>query len=175
MKADIQSTSAHPTFPTSAHLLADPLAHSAYNQPSAYSQLTQRELAESHQSKAAKQQILAYFAALNTGDFLASAELFAEDGQLLPPFESAIVGQAAIAEYLKAEAKGMQAVVQSVDAQPLSETTQMMTQIQVIGQVQAPLFVVNVGWLFVVNERSEIVSLKIKLLAALKDLLHLKR
>lgn len=152
MKADIQPTP------------------SLFNSPTA-DQPTARELAESDRLKVAKQQVSAYFTALNAGDFSASAELFAEDGQLLPPFESAIVGRAAIAEYLKAEAKGMQAVVQSVDAQPLPE----MTHLQVVGQVQAPLFVVNVGWRFVVNERSEIVSLKIKLLAALKDLLHLKR
>lgn len=116
--------------------------------------------------------ISSYYQTLNQGDFQATAMLFAPDGQLLPPFESPMVGREAIAAYLEAEAKGMQAL-------PEEETQEILpsgeTSIKVLGQVQSPLFNVRVRWDFVLNSESEIVTAKIKLLAALRDLLHLKR
>jgi hypothetical protein len=48
-----------------------------------------------------------YFDSLNAGEFEQTASLFALNGELHPPFESAIVGQDAIATYLGTEAKGM--------------------------------------------------------------------
>jgi hypothetical protein len=115
--------------------------------------------------------LLTYFEALNAGDFQAVANLFAIDGHLLPPFESAIEGREAIAAYLASEAKNMQSI-------PQTETQQVAqgedTKVRVVGQVQSSLFVVNVGWQFSLNEQAKITSAKIKLLASLKDLLHLK-
>ena len=116
--------------------------------------------------------VLSYFDRFNAADFAAVAELFAVDGQMLPPFEAAIVGRGAIANYLVAEAKGMKAIPQEGSEQLLPSGE---TQVQVVGQVQTPLFSVNVGWQFMLNSASEIISVQIKLLAALRDLLHLKR
>jgi hypothetical protein len=116
--------------------------------------------------------VLSYFDRFNAADFAATANLFAIDGQLLPPFESPIEGREAIAAYLTTEAKGMKAIPQEASEQPLPSGE---TQVQVGGQVQTPLFSVNVSWQFVLNPDSEIVSVRIKLLAALRDLLHLKR
>jgi hypothetical protein len=116
--------------------------------------------------------VLAYFDCFNAADFAATANLFAVDGQLLPPFESPIEGREAIAAYLATEAKGMKAMPQEASEQLLPSGE---TQVQVVGQVQTPLFSVNVGWQFVLNSDSKIVSVQIKLLAALRDLLHLKR
>ena len=110
----------------------------------------------------------------------ATAQLFAVDGQLLPPFESAIVGREAITAYLNTEANGLKAYPQTLKTEVLSahETGLQVIGLQVIGQVQTALFTINVSWQFVVTptaEAAEIVRLKIKLLAPLKDLLHLKR
>jgi len=128
----------------------------------------------------ARATISAYFATLNANQFSATAQLFVVDGQLLPPFESAIVGREAILAYLSAEANGLQAYPQTLKTEVLSahETGLQVIGLQVIGQVQTALFTINVSWQFVVTpaaEAAEIVSLKIKLLAPLKDLLHLKR
>ena len=142
-----------------------PVARGAEREPS--------QKASEHLSLAtAKDRIAAYFDALNRDDFQASAELFAAEGQLLPPFESAIVGREAVAAYLQAEAKGMRAVIQTLEAELLPSGA---VSLRAIGQVQAPLFAVNVSWQFIVNSASEIVSVKIKLLAALKDLINFKR
>ena len=129
-------------------------------------------------SSEARATISVYFATLNANQFSATAQLFAVDGQLLPPFESAIVGREAITAYLNAEANGLKAYPQTLKTEVLSTHE---TRLQVIGQVQTALFTINVSWQFVVTpaaeaaEAAEIVSLKIKLLAPLKDLLHLKR
>ena len=98
----------------------------------------------------------------------------------MPPFESAIVGREAITAYLNTEANGLKAYPQTLKTEVLSahETGLQVIGLQVIGQVQTALFTVNVSWQFVVTpaaEAAEIASLKIKLLAPLKDLLHLKR
>ncbi|MCX7595706.1 MAG: nuclear transport factor 2 family protein, partial [Fischerella sp.] len=53
--------------------------------------------------------ILRYFQTLNAGEFDDTASLFADDGVMYPPFESGIVGQEAIASYLKQEAPDIKA------------------------------------------------------------------
>ena len=51
--------------------------------------------------------IYEYFARLNKGEFIATAELFAEQGQLDPPFDKQLQGREAISQYLEKEAKGI--------------------------------------------------------------------
>ncbi len=119
--------------------------------------------------------IRAYFEALNAGNFQATANLFAPEGQLLPPFESPIVGRDAIFAYLETEARGMTAMPQA-EAQEIREPASSdEIGIDVVGKVQTALFIVNVRWQFLLNFQSEILSVKIKLLASLQDLLNLKR
>jgi len=113
-----------------------------------------------------------YFALLNAGQFDEVAALFAPEGILYPPFEAGLVGSEAIATYLKAEAKGMRLQPRQIICESLP-TGEM--QFQVNGKVQTPLFGVNVAWYFVINGRNEILSVGVKLLAALEELLHLKR
>ena len=116
--------------------------------------------------------ILRYFQSLNAGDFLATAGLFAADGELHPPFESAVVGRDAIALYLEQEATGMQLFPKQGNAEEIDNG---YTQIQVKGRVQTPLFSVNVGWIFVLNAQQEIAAATIKLLASPQELLSLRR
>lgn len=112
-----------------------------------------------------------YFETFNAGDFEATANLFAADGELKPPFEKSIVGRDAIAAYLKKEAQGMK-------AEPDRETVELLennhSKIEVRGKVQTPLFGVNVAWQFILNPKNEIFSVKIKLLASLQELATLK-
>jgi ketosteroid isomerase-like protein len=135
-------------------------------------ELSSLEISSPEVPSEARATISAYFATLNANQFSATAQLFAVDGQLLPPFESAIVGREAILAYLNAETNSLKAYPQTLKTEVLSTQE---TRLQVIGQVQTALFTINVSWQFVVTPAAEIVSLKIKLLAPLKDLLHLKR
>lgn len=123
-----------------------------------------------------------YFETFNAGDFAATAALFADDGAMFPPFESPVVGAEAIANYLKREAQGMKIEVR----QCVQETLETgITEVKVAGKVQTPLFGVNVSWMFGLNgcsavptsggNRLEILAVRIKLLAALEDLLKLKQ
>lgn len=112
-----------------------------------------------------------YFESLSAEDFLATAHLFAAEGTLYPPFESAVTGREAIVAYLETEAKGLRLSPLSYAADRLEDGH---IQYQVMGKVQTPLFGVNVGWIFVLNAAAEIVSVQIKLLAALEELLKLK-
>ena len=112
-----------------------------------------------------------YFAGFNAGDFDFTAALFAPDGELRPPFESAIVGPEAIAQYLKAEAEGMQACPESLDVQLLGEGCR---QISVRGRVKALVFKVSVAWIFELNEDEQIRSVEVKLLASMQELLSLR-
>lgn len=116
--------------------------------------------------------ILNYFQTLNAGDFSATAALFAADGELNPPFESAVVGPEAIATYLEQEATGMQLLPKQGTAEEMENG---YTQIQVKGRVKTPLFSVNVGWIFVLNAQQEIAAATIKLLASPQELLSLRR
>jgi hypothetical protein len=121
---------------------------------------------------AASATIEQYFALLNRGQFDAVAALFAPEGVLHPPFEAGVVGPDAIATYLKAEANGMQLQPKRMIREKLPDGG---VQFQVNGKVQTSLFGVNVAWYFVINARNEILSVGVKLLAALEELLSLKR
>ncbi|HEY9846284.1 MAG TPA: ketosteroid isomerase family protein [Candidatus Caenarcaniphilales bacterium] len=115
--------------------------------------------------------VLSYFATLNTGAFAQTAALFAAEGVLNPPFESAIVGPAAIATYLEQEAAGLKLQPTQGVVHPLAEDKR---EIQVSGKVQTSVVLVNVAWTFVLNSQSQIVSARIKLLASPQELLNLR-
>ncbi|RAM51994.1 MAG: nuclear transport factor 2 family protein [Hapalosiphonaceae cyanobacterium JJU2] len=116
--------------------------------------------------------ILDYFQTLNAGDFDATANLFANDGVMHPPFESGIVGPEAIANYLKKEALGIKASPE----QGISETLEEgLIQFQVRGKAQTSWCGVNVLWQFVLNLQREILYTKIKLLASPQELLKMQR
>lgn len=113
-----------------------------------------------------------YFSSLNERDFEGVAELFAVDGSLHPPFEKVIAGREAICKYLQAEAIGMEAFPESGKT---VLTPDGGTSYQIAGNVKLSLFTINVGWSINVNAQGEIASVTVKLLAALQDLLPLKR
>ena len=113
--------------------------------------------------------IVNYFATINREEFELTAELFAEAGELLAPFEKPIVGRSAIASYLTKEAKGMQLL-------PKGEKTTKdeLERIKVRGKVKTPLFSVNVAWHFSLNTQQQITQVQIKLLASPQELLGLQ-
>ena len=115
--------------------------------------------------------IAQYFLALNAGDFRSVSQLFAIDGVMEPPFEEIVVGQAAIAQYLEREANGF--VLQPRSSR-LTLLEQGGTEFGILGQVQTSWFTVNVSWTFILNPIPEIVLLRVKLLASLKELLPLR-
>ncbi|BBD62493.1 hypothetical protein NIES2109_53370 [Nostoc sp. HK-01] len=115
--------------------------------------------------------ILNYFATLNAGQFQQTASLFAEDGVMYAPFESGIVGEAAIAAYLQQEAQGIKAYPQQGIIDNL-ENNQI--QVQVTGKAQTSWCGVNVIWLFILNQQRQITYSKIKLLASPQELLALR-
>jgi hypothetical protein len=115
--------------------------------------------------------ILRYFATLNTGEFTATAALFAQDGIMYAPFESGIVGTEAIATYLQQEAQNIkvdphQGITKTLDNQHI--------QVQVTGKAQTAWCSVNVMWYFVLNQTGQIVETTIKLLASPQELLTLR-
>jgi SnoaL-like domain len=116
--------------------------------------------------------IAAYFSTLNRGDFMATAELFAETGCLNPPFEGSIEGREAIAKYLATEARGM-IVCPAAGAMLLRDDR--IAQYHVQGQVKTNYFAINVSWLMQLNTAREIVLVEVKLLAALEELLKFKK
>lgn len=116
--------------------------------------------------------ILNYFTYLNSGDFNATADLFAIQGVLLPPFESPIEGRKAIAEYLTLEGKGLEL---SPKQGKIETTEDQLTKITTTGKVKTSLFSVNVSWDFILTPDQEILFAEIKLLASLQELLHLKK
>jgi hypothetical protein len=116
--------------------------------------------------------ILHYFETLNTGDFQATAALFADDGVMYPPFESGIVGPEAIANYLQQEAENIKAFPHQGIAETL-ENQQM--QFQVIGKAETSWCGVNVKWLFILNPQQQIMEAKVKLLASPQELLALRK
>ncbi|MFM5888571.1 MAG: ketosteroid isomerase family protein [Dolichospermum sp.] len=115
--------------------------------------------------------ILNYFTTLNAGEFTQTAALFAEDGIMYPPFESAIIGQDAIATYLDKEAQDIKAYPQQGISENLPDDH---TQIQVTGKAETSWCGVNVLWLFILNQNKQIIEAKIKLLASPQDLLCLR-
>lgn len=116
--------------------------------------------------------IARYFETLNAGEFEATSALFAAEGKLKPPFEEPVVGSEAIAAYLQAEANGMKLSPTKGTIETLEDGN---TQIQVSGSVQTAFFIVNVGWLFILNPEREILHVTVKLLASLQELVNLRR
>jgi hypothetical protein len=118
--------------------------------------------------------ILNYFRLLNAEAYAEVAPLFAEEGVLYPPFETGVVGPAAIAYYLETEAKGMR--LQPREGITETESTDGVTveQVQVVGKVQTAMFSVNVKWFFTLNERAQILSARVKLMASPQELLNLR-
>ncbi|MEM1251844.1 MAG: nuclear transport factor 2 family protein [Cyanobacteria bacterium P01_H01_bin.21] len=110
-----------------------------------------------------------YFAAFNAHAFDAAAALFATEGALHPPFEAAIVGQAAIARYLGQEAGQMQVYPD----EPYRYDGES-SQLHAIGYVDATAFKVGVEWTFVFTNAIEIQSLSIRLRASMKELLAIR-
>ncbi len=122
-----------------------------------------------------------YFETANADEFDKTAALFAGEGELVPPFEQPIVGRDAIAQYLSAEAAGMTFTPlkceQCEAPHPEANEADIPASSQrclVRGKVKTALFLVNVAWEFTLNEAQEIVSVKVKLLAKLNELLRLK-
>lgn len=113
-----------------------------------------------------------YFEALNAECYSSAALLFAADGVLLPPFEEPIVGQEAIASYLAAKATGMSLYPRQGTSQVLEDNN---TEYCITGKVQTSLFGVNVAWVFVINHQSELMFVRVRLLASPQELLNLRR
>ncbi|BAT51788.1 hypothetical protein NOS3756_07170 [Nostoc sp. NIES-3756] len=116
--------------------------------------------------------ILQYFATLNAGEFAATAALFADDGVMYPPFESAMVGPDAIATYLQQEAQGIKADPREGLEEVLEDG---QVQVQVSGKAQTSWCGVNVLWQFILNQQKQITYTKIKLLASPQELMALRR
>jgi hypothetical protein len=112
-----------------------------------------------------------YFQTFNEGQFADTAQLFAADGQLLPPFEEPIVGPEAIHRYLQQEAEGMQAFPKAVEI--LADASRDRGFI-VRGQVTAIVFKVNCAWIFELTDQEQIASVRVKLLASMQELLNLR-
>lgn len=115
--------------------------------------------------------ILNYFQTLNAGNFIATAELFAVDGVMYPPFESGIVGKNAIARYLQTEAQDVKAYPEQGIVATLDDG---QLQVQVRGKAQTSWCSINVLWLFSLNPQRQITNAQIKLLASPQELLALR-
>jgi hypothetical protein len=116
--------------------------------------------------------IARYFDTLNAGQFANTANLFAMEGVMFPPFEDGIIGPNAIATYLDAEAHGLRLYPQTTICKELPDGQQ---QVHVKGRVQTPLFSVNVAWAFLLTAQAEIQAVSIQLLASLEELLPYRR
>ncbi len=121
-----------------------------------------------------------YFETANAGEFEKTAALFASNGELVPPFEKPVVGRDAIAHYLTTEATGMEFTplkYEQGEADNLEDETNPSDPFHrslVRGKVKTAVFTVNVAWEFALNEDQEIISVRVKLLAKLNELLRLK-
>lgn len=105
-----------------------------------------------------------YFSTLNAGEYYETSLLFAEQGELLPPFDDVIQGQDAIAHYLSQEATD---VVCSPQVVEVVNSDQLLVQ----GYVQTQLFQLNATWQFQFDIHQRIELLKIELVASLEELL----
>ena len=128
-----------------------------------------------------------YFRSFNENQFEQTAALFAEEGALIPPFDSPVVGEQAILAYLEKEAGSITAFPKQWD---ISETEDDLTHIVVTGKVNAVVFKVNVAWYFAIalaepslgeiariedqSSTAKIQSVRIKLLASPAELLGLQ-
>lgn len=113
-----------------------------------------------------------YFARLNNNEFIATSELFAEQGCLNPPFEKTVCGRDAIAQYLEKEAKGIE-FCPAYGEMIISDST--FTQYQIQGKVKTNQFTVNVNWLIQLNSTKEIILVEVKLVASLVELLDFSK
>jgi hypothetical protein len=113
-----------------------------------------------------------YFARLNNNEFIATSELFAEQGCLNPPFEKTVCGRDAIAQYLEKEAKGI-GFCPAYGEMIISDST--FTQYQIQGKVKTNQFTVNVNWLIQLNSTKEIILVEVKLVASLVELLDFSK
>ena len=116
-----------------------------------------------------------YFRSFNENQFEKTASLFAEEGSLVPPFDSPVVGQQAIIAYLEKEARNITAYPEHWDF----EIKNGYRQINVTGKVNAVVFKVNVAWYFTLGADSKkdepkIERVRVKLLASPKELLGLR-
>ncbi|MGL5059924.1 MAG: nuclear transport factor 2 family protein [Microcoleus sp.] len=133
---------------------------------------TQHILSDSNLFPGIKEPVIQrYFETFNAGDFAAAADLFDGEGVLNAPFEEPVVGRSAIADYLTAEAVGMQLYPHQENSQTLAGSC---LKIQVSGKVKTSIFTVNLGWLFVLNPQQKILDLTVKLLASPQELLKLR-
>ena len=114
--------------------------------------------------------IINYFDTFNRAEFAQTASLFAEDGELLAPFEKPIIGREKVAAYLNQEAKGMSVLPR----QGICDSESELNTYKVVGKVKTSLFSVNVAWFFTINSNAEIAIARIKLLASPQELLALK-
>jgi ketosteroid isomerase-like protein len=112
-----------------------------------------------------------YFQTFNEGAFDETAKLFAETGELRPPFEEPLVGYEAIRNYLKQEAEGMEAFPKELEVE-LGEDDRH--HIIVRGQVTAVVFKVNCAWIFELNPDGKIKWVRVKLLATMQELLNIR-
>jgi hypothetical protein len=115
--------------------------------------------------------LIHYFSSLNAGDFATTSQLFAEDGVMYPPLESAVVGKEAIAKYLYQEAQDLKAEPQQIVNEELADNHIL---IKITGLAHTSWCTVNVSWLFILNPKRKIREAKIKLLASPQDLLSLR-
>jgi hypothetical protein len=115
--------------------------------------------------------ITAYFASLNHGDFMATAELFAAQGCLNPPFDRQLQGRAAIAQYLAAQAQGIRFLPEYGEI-IISDFSH--TQYQIQGQVELHWFTINISWSIDLNAAKEIMVVEVKLLASMDELLSFR-
>jgi len=123
--------------------------------------------------------IYQYFIRLNNGEFMETAQLFAEQGCLNPPFEKSIAGREAIARYLEKEAKGMNfcpergGILTKIGVvDPLGNSDR--TQYHIQGNVKTNFFTVKVGWSIELNAKKEILAVDVKLLASINELLSFR-
>ena len=120
-----------------------------------------------------------YFLRLNNGEFMETAQLFAEQGCLNPPFEKSIVGREAIARYLEKEAKGMNfcpergEILTKVGVADLLDRSDR-TQYHIQGKVKTNFFTVDVSWSIELNAIKEIMAVDVKLLASIDELLSFR-
>jgi hypothetical protein len=124
--------------------------------------------------------IYEYFSRLNNGEFIATAELFAEQGCLNPPFDKQLQGRVAIAQYLAEQAIGIRffpeygKIVTRIDTASDLEHGDR-TQYQIQGKVEINWFTVSISWSIELNTAKEIVLVDVKLLTSLNDLLSFSR
>ena len=113
-----------------------------------------------------------YFSLLNEAKFTEAAQLFADSGVLVPPFEGAIAGPEAIAHYLTQEAQGITIVPQNIS---VADKTREAVTLKATGRVSLSWCQVNVAWQFRINPDAKIASVEVQLLATLQELLKFQQ